>query len=89
MKRIHMHIAEEDLAILDGQAHSEGISRSEFLRTRVLNSVNGKKYSPRQYQELISAAQRRSNVPRSQVEQLVNFLFIKLMEPRVEEANRC
>ncbi len=89
MKRVNIHLDEADIAVLDSQANSAGVSRSEFIRTRVLNSVNGKKYSPRQYQELISAAQRRSNVPRSQVEQLVNFLFIRLMEPRVEEANRC
>jgi len=89
MKRINIHLAEDDLAILDSQANSAGISRSEFLRSRVLNSINGKKYTPKQYQALISAAQRRSNVPRSQVEQLVNFLFIELMEPRVEEASHC
>ena len=89
MKRINIHLAEDDLAILDSQASSAGISRSEFIRSRVLNSINGKKYTPQQYQALIAAAQRRSNAPRSQVEQLVNFLFIELMEPRVEEASHC
>ena len=58
MKRVNIHLAEADLAILDSQANSAGISRSEFLRSRVLNSINGKQYTPKQYQALISAAQR-------------------------------
>ena len=89
MKRVNIHLDEADIAVLDSQANSAGVSRSEFIRTRVLNSVNGKNYSPKQYQKLIAEAQRRSNVPRAQVEQLVNFLFIRLMEPHVEEASRC
>jgi hypothetical protein len=88
MKRVNIHLAEADLALLDSQAVTAGISRSEFLRNRVLNSVNGKNYSPKQYQQLVAAAQRRSNVPRAQVEQLVNFLFIEFMAPHGEEANQ-
>ena len=89
MKRVNIHLAEADLALLDSQANSAGVSRSEFLRNRVLNSINGKNYSPKQYQALVAEAQRRSNVPRAQVEQLVNFLFIKLMEPHVEATSHC
>jgi hypothetical protein len=88
MKRVNIHLAEADLAVIDGQAVTAGVSRSELLRSRVLNSVNGKNYSPQQYQQLVAAAQRRSNVPRAQVEQLVNFLFIELMAPHGEEANQ-
>ena len=88
MKKVNIRLAEDDLALLDKQADTAGISRSEFLRGRVLNSINGKSYNTEQYQRLITAAQKRSNVHRTQVEQLVNFLFIELMAPHVEEASR-
>jgi len=88
MKKVNIRLAEDDLALLDKQADTAGISRSEFLRGRVLNSINGKSYNTEQYQRLITAAQKRSNVPRTQVEQLVNFLFIELMAPHGEEANQ-
>ena len=89
MKRVHMHLAEADLAILDGQASSAGISRAEFLRNRVLNTINGRTYSTAQFHQLVADAQRRSNLPRAQVEQLVSFLFVQFMGPHGEEASHC
>ena len=89
MKRINIHLDESDISLLDSQASSAGVSRSELLRTRVLNSVNGKTYSAAQYHQLVAEAQRRSNLPRAQVEQLVSFLFVQFMGPRGEEASRC
>lgn len=89
MKRVHMRLAEADLAILDKQAKSAGISRAEFLRSRVLSSSNGRTYSTEQYHQLVAKAQRLSNLPRAQVEQLVNFLFVQFMGPHGEESSPC
>jgi metal-responsive CopG/Arc/MetJ family transcriptional regulator len=86
MQRIHVKFEESDLAILDQQAKSAQVSRSELIRNRLLTAANGKSYTPRQYQDLVSAAYKRTNLPRQQVQQLVDFVFVELMAPRVEGA---
>ena len=88
MTRIGVNFAKPDLEILDRMASHQNVSRSELIRRRVLGASDGgtKKFSPRQYQELVSAAHRRCDMPRNQVERLVAFVFCEVMEPDPLEA---
>ena len=86
MKRteIRLKIDADDLAILDAEATRTGLSRSDLLRYR---AVAPRRYSPTSYSALVSRAHRVADLPRSQVERVVNYVFIELMGPGVGEAN--
>jgi len=89
MIRISVKFDKPDLDLLDHQASYQNVTRSELIRRRVLGEIDGgtKKFSPRQYQELVSAAYRRCDMPRNQVERLVAFVFCQVMESAPLEAN--
>jgi hypothetical protein len=80
MKRteIRVKIDSDDLAILDAEAQKTGLSRSELLRCR---AVPHKRYSPTEYSALVSRANRVADLPRDQVERIVNYVFVELMGP--------
>lgn len=82
MKKINIRVDQDDLVLLDQLADSAQLSRSELIRNSVLTTSNGRRITPVQYQELISAAYRRTNLPRQQVQQLVDFVFVELMAHR-------
>jgi hypothetical protein len=86
MKRteIRLKIDADDLAILDEEATRTSLSRSDLLRYR---AVAPRRYSPTSYSALVSRAYRQVDLPRSQVERIVNFVFIELMGPGEEGAN--
>ena len=86
MKRteIRLKINADDLAILDAEATRTGLSRSDLLRCR---AVAPRRYSPTSYSALVSRAHRVADLPRSQVERVVNYVFVELMGSREEGAN--
>ena len=84
MKQIKLSISEEDLATLDYEAAQTGLSRAELLRCR---AVAPRRYTPTTYAALVSKANRVADLPRSQVERLVNYVFVELMGPSSREAN--
>jgi hypothetical protein len=86
MKRteIRLKIDADDLAILDDEAAKTGLSRSDLLRYR---AVAPRRYSPTDYSRLVSEANRVADIPRGQVERLVNYVFVELMGPGAGEAN--
>lgn len=86
MKRteIRLKINDDDLAILDEEVKRTELSRSEILRCR---AVSTNRYSPSDYLALVSRANRVADLPRSQVERIVNYVFIELMGPCGEAAN--
>ena len=89
MIRISVKFDKPDLDLLDRQASYRNVTRSELIRRRVLGEIDGgtKKFNPRQYQELVSAAHRCCDMPRNQVERLVAFVFCQVMESAPLEAN--
>ena len=84
MKHIKLSISEEDLATLDNEAAQTGLSRAELLRCR---AVAPRRYTPTTYAALVSKANSVADLPRSQVERLVNYVFVELMGPSSREAN--
>ena len=90
MKRIEVKFENADLEQLDRQASHQNVSRSELIRRRVLGDSNGggKKFSPREFQELVSSAHRRCDLPRSQVERLVTYVFCQVLESDPLEATQ-
>lgn len=86
MKRteIRLKIDADDLAILDEEATRTGLSRSDLLRYR---AVAPRRYSPTSYSALVSRANRVADLPRSQVERVVNYVFVELMGSSEEGAN--
>lgn len=86
MKRteIRLKIDSDDLAILDEEATRTGLSRSNLLRYR---AISPRRYSPTSYSALVSRAYRVANLPRSQVERVVNYVFIELMGSGEKGAN--
>ena len=86
-KIVKVAFEEQDVAILDRQAQASGVSRAEVIRSRALAGANGQRFSPQDYQRLVSRTCRNVDLPRSQVERLVNVVFVELMAPRSVEAN--
>ena len=84
MKQIKIKISEEDLAALDHEAAQTGLSRAELLRCR---AVASRRYTPAGYALLVSKANRVADLPRSQVERLVNYVFVELTGPGESGAN--
>ncbi len=86
MKRteIRLKIDADDLAILDDEAAKTGLSRSDLLRYR---AVSPRRYSPTAYSALVSRANRVADLPRSQVERVVNYVFVELMGSGEKGAN--
>ena len=86
MKRteIRLKIDADDLAILDAEATRTGLSRSDLLRYR---AVAPRRYSATDYARLVSRAYRQVDLPRGQVERVVNYVFVELMGSREEGAN--
>ena len=83
--RLSLSLSPEELALIDRTAEAQGISRTQVLRARAFAS---RTYTPTDYEKLISKAHRVADLPRSQVERIVNAVFIELMEPYVREANQ-
>lgn len=81
---IRLKLNEHDLATLDAEARKTGLSRSDILRCR---AVAANRYSPSDYLALVSKANRVADLPRSQVERIVNYVFVELMGPCGEGAN--
>lgn len=86
-KEIKIAFDVQDIENLDRQAKAAGVSRAEVVRSKTLASNSGRQYTPQEYQRLVSRVCRGVDMPRSQVERLVNIVFIELMAPRGEEAS--
>ena len=85
MKEIRLRISETDLAALDHESAQTGLSRSELLRCR---AGAPRRYTPKDYSLLVSKANRVADIPRGQVERVVNFVFTELMGPCESATNR-
>ena len=83
-KTIKVTLTESDVALLDRQAVEQGVTRAQLMRSKLF--AKGEKFSPVDYYQLVSAACRTSDLPRNQVEQLVNFVFVRLLAPTPQEA---
>ena len=80
MSTIKLTLSPEELEIIDNHAATQGATRAQALRARAFAS---RSYSPTDYEKLISKAHRVADLPRSQVERIVNTVFIELMGPGV------
>ena len=78
MKEIRIRLSEADLAVLDHESAQTGLSRADLLRCR---AVAPRRYTPESYALLVSQANRVADLPRSQVERIVNHVFTQLMGP--------
>ena len=89
MKIVKVQFSDDDINWVDRLAAEHNVSRAEFIRRRVLGGGDGgpRRISTIEYQKLVSDACRRVNVPRSQVDQLVSFVFCELMAPPAVEAS--
>ena len=81
-KVVKVTMSEEDIAVLDRQAEQQGVHRAELIRSKVFSPAE--KLTPVDYQRLVADAIRASDLPRSQVERLVDFLFVRLVSPKRE-----
>lgn len=84
MTTVKLTLSPEELEILDNQATIKGSTRAQALRSRAFTSRN---YNPQSYAQLVSKASRLTDLPRHQVERIVNYVFVEVMEPCVQEAN--
>ena len=89
MKIVKVQFSDDDINWVDRLAADHNVSRAEFIRRRVLGGGDGgpRRINTLEYQKLVSDACRRVNVPRSQVDQLVSFVFCELMAPPAVEAS--
>ena len=83
-KTIKVTLKESDVALLDRQAVEQGVTRAQLMRSKLF--AKGEKFSPVDYYQLVASACRTSDLPRNQVEQLVNFVFVRLLAPSPQEA---
>ena len=86
-KIVKVTLDEGAVALLDRQAAAEGVHRSDVIRARILRGPANRSFSPDDYYRLVAAACRTSDLPRNQVERLVNFVFNEVMGPRSGEAS--
>lgn len=84
MTTVKLTLSPEELEIIDNHATTQGATRAQVLRSRAFAS---RSYTPTDYERLISKANRVADLPRSQVERIVNAVFVELMGPCVREAN--
>jgi len=85
-KIVKVAFEEHDVEALDRQAQAVGVSRAEVIRRRALTGANGQRFSPQDYQRLVSRTCRNVDLPRAQVERLVNIVFNEIMAPRAVPA---
>ena len=83
-RSIKLTLPESDIALLDRQAVEQGVTRAQLIRSKLF--AKGEKFSPVDYYQLVASACRLSDLPRNQVEQLVNFVFVRLLAPTPQEA---
>lgn len=87
MKRIEIKLEEADLALLDFQAKEKGVNRSDLIRHRLFADTPGRAFTPEDLSRLVSRVNRVSNLPRSEVERLVNYVFVEVMSGPREATN--
>lgn len=75
MKEVKVRFTPADLVVLDQQAATAGISRSELIRSRALVANCDARIAVADYHRLISDANAcvRGDIPRRMVEQLVAY----------------
>ncbi len=84
MTTVKLTLSPEELEIIDNHATTQGATRAQALRSRAFSSRN---YNPQSYAQLVSKASRLTDLPRHQVERIVNYVFVEVMEPCAEGAN--
>ena len=80
-KSIKVYLEESEVEHLDRLASAKGSSRSDYARSRLLFGTDTKSFTPTDYYQLVSDCCRRSNMPRSAVERVVEHVFTALMAP--------
>ena len=79
MKVIKVHMHEADIEVLDRHAENKSVPRAQLIRDLIKARYNSDKATPEKLNRLISDAYHQSNLPRSEVERLVYFVFARLM----------
>ena len=75
---VKLSLSPAETEIIDNHAKTQGVTRAQALRSRAFSL---KHYTPNDYEELVRKARNISNLPRSQVEWIVNTVFVELMGP--------
>jgi hypothetical protein len=80
MKEIKLRFDLADLAVIDKEAQTRGITRSELLRERVLGAPGAEHYDAARFNKLLADSQRymQGHVDRRLVETLVSYVFNRL-----------
>ena len=86
-KTIKFVLSEEQTAELDRQATTKGVTRSDFIRSRVFASDEPPSFTAADLAALISRVHRGSNCPRNEVERIVYAVFTAVMSESREAAS--
>jgi hypothetical protein len=84
MKKISTQFHEHEVELLEREALNMGISKNELIRLKALSYGARQDFTPADLAQLVSDANRECNIPRGEVERLVNFVFIKILGAKRE-----
>lgn len=84
MQKISTRFHEHEVELLEREALNMGISKNELIRLKALSYGAHQDFTPADLAQLVSDANRECNIPRGEVERLVNFVFIKILGAKRE-----
>ena len=84
MKKVTTQFNEHEVELLEREARTMGISKNELIRLKALSYGAHQDFTPADLAQLVSDANRECNIPRGEVERLVNFVFIKILGAKRE-----
>jgi len=84
MKKVTTQFNEHEVELLEREARTMGISKNELIRLKALTYGARQDFTPADLAQLVSDANRECNIPRGEVERLVNFVFIKILGEKRE-----
>ena len=84
MKKVTTQFNEHEVELLEREARTMGISKNELIRLKALTYGARQDFTPADLAQLVSDANRECNIPRGEVERLVNFVFIKILGAKRE-----
>ena len=76
--RLEVAFTENDLFLLERQAEAENIARTELVRRRALQhpGADDQRWSPADYDRLCSRVMRQVDLPRTQVQRVIDLVFV-------------
>ena len=84
MKKVTTQFNEHEVELLEREARTMGISKNELIRLKALTYAARQDFTPADLAQLVCDANRECNIPRGEVERLVNFVFIKILGEKRE-----